>query len=96
MTATLHTFPQHRVVRLTDWPRMTEGDLAHLRHRWANGRHETATFDGVTFDQWLIPSIDSDADGLPVLLIVLQHDGSWTLGDDTGRMIKVASTVEAL
>lgn len=93
MTATLHTFPSTRIVRLPITPRMTESDFATLRQRYPSGWRETATTDdGISFDQWLVPSASAGDDDLPALLVTLQPSGTWTVTDAMGRLIKAGTS----
>src|SRR5262249_34401382 len=72
VTATLHTFPGRRIVRLPETPRFTAADIEALRQHWPAGWHETATTDdGITFDQWLVPATGAAEDDVPALLVTL-------------------------
>jgi hypothetical protein len=98
MNMNVIAFPGRIVRALTEGqptgPRFSAADLDVLQRRWSSGRHEPmATDDGVTVDRWLVPSLGSD---LPVLIVTLQPNSDWTLEDDSGRVVKVGATVEAL
>lgn len=97
MTATLHTFPARRVVRLPTSPRMSRSDLEALRERWPTGWHSTLTTDdGVAVDTWNVPSASYDLDLSLALIVTLQPNGEWTLTDDAGRLIAKRETVEEI